>query len=215
MARSRSSGSGERAAHADEVGNDAHRGVGEERDRRGAGREAVEAVRQVHPVREARDDDEEEPVPGPRERHVEVHERQVDARLEVCVVDDDRDDGGDHPEQEKLPAAGQPERAPVRQLRPVVHEPDRGTAERDEEGGKRRQRPLREEEERNRHGDHDQEPAHRGRALLGHVARGAFLANVLPELVPAQELDELRAGDDCDHHADDPGEENPFHGAEG
>ena len=63
----------------------------------------------------------------------------------------------------------------------------------DEEDGERRQRVVAEREERDERREHDQEPAHRRRALLDDVVLRAFLADVLAELVAAQEGDELRA----------------------
>ena len=61
------------------------------------------------------------------------------------------------------------------------------------------------------HREQDQQAAHRRRALLQVVLGRQLLADVLAELVPAQELDELRAGEDRDRHREDPGREDAFH----
>ena len=103
----------------------------------------------------------------------------------------------------------------MRQLRPVVDEADRRATQSHEEGRERGQRVLREEEERDRHGEHDQKAAHGRRALLHDVALRALFSNVLAELVSPQKVDELRARPDGDDHCDDPGEEDFRHGSGG
>ena len=130
---------------------------------------------------------------------------------QVLVIGGEADADGDQREQEHLPAAPKAERAAVRELDEVVEEPDRAAAERDEEHGQRRHLVLREGEERGGGDDEDQETAHRGRPLLHTMSLGAFFADVLSELVPAQELDELRADEDRHHHRDHPSGEDVDH----
>ena len=167
------------------------------------GCEAVHPVGQVHAVREARDDEVEEDVPAPPQGQVDVEEREVDVGRQRFVEPprgDDRDDDGDRAEPEELPAAREAEGPAPRDLRPVVDEPDRRTAERNEERRHGRHRPVREDQERYGHRDHDQEAAHRRRPLLHDVALRSLLPDLLAELVLAQEVDELRAAEDGDHH---------------
>src|SRR6185437_10838878 len=53
--------------------------------------------------------------------------------------------------------------------------------------------------------------AHGGCALLGGMPRGPVLADVLAELVPAQERDQRRPGDDPEQHRDDARGEDELH----
>src|SRR5205807_7040097 len=105
------------------------------------------------------------------------------------------------------------ERALVRQLDEVVEEADRAAREGDEEHRQRGHLVLAHREERDRGGDEDEQPAHHRRPLLVDVVLGPLLADVLPELVPAQELDELRPDDDRDDHRDDGRYEHPSQAA--
>ena len=59
--------------------------------------------------------------------------------------------------------------------------------------------------------EQDQQAAHHRRSLLDHVAGRAVLADRLAELVPAQELDELRPDHDRDDHRDQAGDEDSDH----
>ena len=101
-----------------------------------------------------------------------------------------------------------------RRLDVVVEEADRAACDRQEEDGQRRQRVLREREERQHGAEHDQQAAHHRRSLLDEVAGRPLLADRLAELVAAQELDELRADDDRDHHRDQAGDQDSDHQSE-
>ena len=79
------------------------------------------------------------------------------------------------------------------------------------EDRQRRQRVVGQRQERDRRGEQDQQPAHRRRALLGRVVLQALLADVLAELVPAQEGDERRAAEDRDDHRDERRDEDSGH----
>src|SRR5688500_15442689 len=198
-----------------ERGDKAHRCVGEDRDRRRARGEPVDPVREVYAVRGARDDDEEEDVPAPGERQVDVQERDVHVGRERVVEaarGDEGDDRRDQCEPDELPATGEAERAPAGDLGPVVDEADRRAAERDEERGDGRHGPLGEEQERDRHRDHDQEAPHSRRPLLHDVALRSLLADLLAELVLAQEVDELWAGQDGNNHRQHAREQKLDHG---
>ena len=96
----------------------------------------------------------------------------------------------------------------MRELDEVVEEADRAAGERREEHGQPLQRVVRDRQERDGRGEEDQQAAHRRRPLLGQVVLGAVLADVLAELVPAQELDELRADDDRHDQRDERGDED-------
>src|SRR5882724_2903719 len=90
----------------------------------------------------------------------------------------------------------------MRELDEVVEKADRPAAERDEEDGERRDLVLREGEKCTRGDDEDQEAAHRRRSLLDAVAFRSLFTNVLTELVPSQERDELRTDNDGHDHGD-------------
>ena len=74
--------------------------------RRGA---PADPIGEVHTVRGAGDDEEEQHVPGPRERQVEIEDGDVDVRREAAVVDHESDDDRDAGEPEELPAARKPQ----------------------------------------------------------------------------------------------------------
>ena len=114
-------------------------------------------------------------------------------------------------EEQELPAAVEPQRPAVTHLEPVVDEADRPAGERDEEDRQTGLRVFREREEWDRHREQDQQAAHRRCALLQVVLGRQFRADVLAELVPAQEVDELGPGEDRDRHRQDPGRQNAFH----
>ena len=63
-----------------------------------------------------------------------------------------------------------------------------------------------------RAGQQDQ-TAHRGGALLGHVARGPLLADLLAERVAAHEGDERGSRCDREQHRDHAREQHQLHGA--
>ena len=115
---------------------------------------------------------------------------------------DDRDDDRDTGEQHELPAAGETERPLVRELDEVVEESDRAAGERGEDDGQRLQPEVAHRQEGDRRRAENQQPAHRRRALLGHVVLRAFLADVLAELVLAEKLDEPRSGRQGDAERD-------------
>ena len=97
------------------------------------------------------------------------------------------------------------------ELDEVVEEADRSAADGDEQDGERGQRVARKGEKREEGAEHDQQAAHHGRPLLDDMAGGAVLPNRLAELVPAHELDELRADHDRDDHRDQAGDQDTDH----
>src|SRR5438105_3652201 len=180
-----------------------HRRKREQRDDPRPRGQPVDPVGEVDAVGSAGDHEEEQAVPGVRELQ-RAEARDVHLRREMLVASRDADADRDRAEQEKLPAAVQPQRAFVRELDEVVEEADGAAAERDEEDRERRHGVAAEGEEADAGGDQDQEPAHRRRPLLGDVVLGTLLADVLAELLAPQERDELRAEQDRDEQGDDP-----------
>src|SRR5581483_2228327 len=158
-------------------------------------------------------DQEDERVPDPRERDVLVHDRHEHLVGDLQVVRDDADDHGDADEEQHLPPPRQAERAAVRQLDEVVEEPDRAAGERREQHRQPLQREVRHRQERDCRSEEDHQPAHRRRPLLGQVMLGALLADVLPELVGAEEVDEPGADDDRDDERDERCDQDSRHGA--
>src|SRR6266536_311289 len=119
--------------------------------------------------------------------------------------------GGDADKQQELPAPGEPERALVRELDEVVQEADGAAAEGDEEHRQPRDLVLREGDERDRRREQDEDAA-RGRcAPFDDVPCRPLLANLLAELLAAQELDEARPGQDRNQAGDDAGDEDAGH----
>src|SRR5918999_2088864 len=194
-----------------DVAEDRHDGEGEDRDQARPGGQAVDAVREVDAVRGAGDEEEEERVPGPRERRAHVEAGQVDLRVQVAVPRERADHRRDEGEERQLPAAREAERAAVAGLDEIVDEADQAAGGGGEEEGQRRRRGAGEGEEGERGRDQDQHASHHGRASLGPVALRPLLADLLADLAPAQELDELRADHDRDHHRDDGGDEDSGH----
>ena len=212
MARSRSAGVAADAPPADDPGDDAHGRVREERDRDRAGREPVEAVGQVHAVRGAGDHHEEEHVPAPRERR---RRRRRAARR--------------RPSRSRARGTTTPTKTVIRASSRSFQRPRRPSERRCVSFIQSSAKPIAAQarvtkktvsassvrSEKIRNGsdidDHDQQAAHRRRPLLDHVPCGPLLADLLPELVAAQELDELRAGDDRDDHREDAREEDLNH----
>src|SRR5947209_761783 len=88
------------------------------------------------------------------------------------------------------------------ELDEVVQETDRSATESDEQHRERGNLVLRHGEKRRRRDDEDEQAAHRRRALLQPVRLRTLLTNVLAELVPTEELDELRTDDDRHDHRD-------------
>ena len=149
------------------------------------------------------DDQKEERVVGVGERDVDVQDRHVDRGVELILrVHRDAHDNRDPGEEDELPPTLEPERAAMAKLDVVVEEADRATGDGQEENGQCRQREAREREEGKQCAEQDQQAAHHRCPLLDAVTGRAFLADLLAELVPAQELDELRADHDRDHHRD-------------
>src|SRR5215211_502042 len=194
-----------------DVGKDVDRRERNERDDPRTGGEPVDAVRQVHTVGRAGKHQEDEHVPEPPQIGPDIEHGDIDRRLEILVVDGEADPDHHRAEQEQLPAAGEAERATMRQLDEVVREADRGAGERDAEDRQRRQRVLAHHEEADRGRDHDQHAAQHRRPLLDHVVLRALFPDRLPEFVPAQEPDEARPEQDRDDHRDDRGEEDAYH----
>ncbi len=194
-----------------DVDDDADRRVREQRDDRAAGGEAVDPVGEVDAVRRPRDHEEDQHVEAVRELDVPVHDRDEDVRRQLLVAHGEHDPDRDQREQEHLPAAAQPERPAVGQLDEVVEEPDGSAPERDEEDRQRRDLVLRHREEGGRRNDEHEQPAHGRRPLLDLVRRGPLLADVLAELVPAQERDEAGADDQRQHHCDHARDEDADH----
>src|SRR5205085_10176481 len=90
-------------------------------------------------------------------------------------------------------------------------EAERRTGDRGAEDRHARAVVLGQDEEWERHRQEQDQPAHGRRARLHRVTRGALLADVLPELAPAQELDELRPQEDADEQRGHPRDEDASH----
>ncbi len=121
-------------------------------------------------------------------------------------------DPGDHErEQQELPAPGEAERAPPRQLQVVVDEADRRARERRPGDGQSRPGVLGEDDEGKQRARQQADASHRGRALLGLMPRRPVLADVLAELVAAQERDEGGPGHDPEQHRDHAGGQHQLH----
>jgi hypothetical protein len=99
----------------------------------------------------------------------------------------------------------------VADLDVVVDETDGGARHRHGVDRQSLRRPVTQGQERNGHRDDDHQPARRRRPLLDGVARRPLLANHLPELVAAQELDELRPSENRDDHGEQARREDSFH----
>src|SRR3954452_1547721 len=188
--------------------------VGQQDDRRAAGGQAVEAVGEVDGARRARHDQIDEQ---------RVEDAQVDGRVDraqaqrvahACLLarpppHPERD--GDRPQQFR--AGSKPQRAAPADLRVVVGE----AQQRARHGGAvdpdRAPVVVAEDEEGRRDGGEDDDPAHRRRAGLLVVARGALLADELPELAGAQRGDEARGEEDADEQGGGARDEDLAHQA--
>src|ERR1019366_6567337 len=96
-------------------------------------------------------------------------------------------------------ARAQPQRAALDDLHVVVDEAEQRAGDRcAEHADSTPVLPIREDRERRRDRDEHDDPAHRRRACLVQMTLRAVIANVLAELAPAQELDELRREEDAD-----------------
>src|ERR671934_1563868 len=104
----------------------------------------------------------------------------------------ERDTDGHEREQQQLPASSKAERTTVRHLDEVVQEADGPTAERDEQNRQGRHLVLANREERDCRDDEDEQPTHRRCSLLAAMRFRPLLADVLAELVLAQERNEAR-----------------------
>src|SRR3954454_251375 len=173
--------------------------VREQHDRRASAREPVEPVGEVHRARRRRDDE--------VDQH-RIEDAEVDRDVERAQAERVRQVGplrGDVPEPDRdrdrhaeLRARAQAERAALDDLRVVVGEPEQRARDRGAEHPDRAPVVVAEDQERDRDGGEDDDPAHRRRAGLLVVALGALLADELPELARAQERDELRRQEDAD-----------------
>src|SRR3954466_6198992 len=93
-------------------------------------------------------------------------------------------------------------------LRPVVDEAEQPARYRGEEHAERGPVVRAEDEERHRHRQHHDQAAHRRGAGLAHVPGGALLADLLAELLLAQELDELRPEEHAERERGDARDED-------
>ena len=193
------------------VGDDVHRREGEQRDDPDPGGEAVDPVRQVRAVRRPGHDQKEQEVEAEREPEAPVHDRHVELARRVHLLDRESEPDSDRRQEDELPATGEAERAAVPELRVVVHEADGAAAEHHAEDGQSLGRVVAQRQEGDGRREDQQQSAHGRRPLLDLVALGALLADVLAHLVPAEELDELRSGDDRDEHCEQARGEDSFH----
>ena len=124
---------------------------------------------------------------------------------------DDRDDDRHGDEEQELPATGQAERPPVRELDEVVEKADRPAGERCEEHGQRLEPEVADRQEGDSRREENQQPTHRGSPLLDEVAFRHLLPDVLAELVAAKEVDEPRPDHEGDSERHSGGDEDADH----
>src|SRR5205814_1429159 len=96
----------------------------------------------------------------------------------------------DRDQHEHLPATAETERALVPELDEVIEEAHAAAGERSAENRQRGRREVRQRQEGDRGRGQDQKAAHRRRPLLRDVVLRTLGADVLAELVPAQERNE-------------------------
>ena len=128
---------------------------------------------------------------------------------------------GGHPPQaerdgdrhEQLGAGAQAERPALDDLRVVVGEAEQRARHGRPVDADRAPVVVAEDQERDRDGGEDDDPAHRGRARLLVVALGPLLADELAELAVAQEADEARRQEDADEQGGHPRDEDLAHQA--
>ena len=140
-----------------------------------------------------------------------VDDRDEDGMTEMLMLRGEADRGGDAGEHQDLPAPAQPERPLVVQLHVVVEEADRAAGERRAEDRQRRQRVVGERQERERSPRSISRPPIVGVPCLADMVLRPLLADVLADLVPAQERDEGRPAEDRDDHGDERRNENSGH----
>ena len=161
---------------------------------------------------------------GPRHHEVDedrVEDPDVDLGVDDPQVDrvrqprplgrDQPQPGRDQDRHDQLRAAAQAQRAPLRDLHVVVGEAEQRARDRDAEDADRARVEVRQQQERHRDRGEDDDPAHRGRARLGVVLLRALLADLLAELPPPQERDELGREEDADQQRGRAGDEDLAH----
>ena len=190
-----------------------HGGVGQHRDRHGARGQPVQAVGQVDGVGATCDDQEQQHVVGRAQVQPDVEQRQVDVGGQVLVVRHIAERRGHTQQRQHLPAPRQAQRAAVGQLEPVVDEADRGAGDGHAGNRQPRRRALCQHGKRDQRAGKQDQTAHRGCALLGHVAGGTLLADLLAERVAAYEGDERGSRRDREQHRDHAREQHQLHGA--
>ena len=200
-------GRGNRDAEQREVGMARQHGDDGERTARNrhfAGREAVEAVREVHGIRRADEHEEHERIIEPAEIDVDICPRNPDARIDAehLRADVHRDDGDEDLARELLPRL-KAEVAFLDDLDVVVEEAEHEMAEHDEEREENLRRPRRGHERRERDAADDHDAAHRRRAALCLMALRAFLADALAELELMKFRDEERPRQEHEARGDD------------
>ena len=204
--------------------------VGAEDHRRDPGGEAVEAVGEVHPVGRAGDhevgpdDEQEHPADGAREGEVDVgvadeRDERRGGSAELVVAEVQREDREDHADGDlagQLLLRAQAQAALLGDLDEVVEEaddPQPGHEEEDEQAAHRGQ--LQGHQVRGRVGDehraHDDGAAHRRRAALGVVRRGAVVADELAVAALDEEPDEHRRPEQSRDERDSAGDEDALH----
>ena len=127
------------------------------------------------------------------------------------MVRDDGNDGRHDREQGEFPPARETERPLVRELDEIVEEPDRPARERREQHGQRLQPVVADRQEADRRREEDEDATHRRRPLLDDVVLRPLLADVLPELVAAEEFDEAGPDRDRQDERDAGGDEDADH----
>ncbi len=175
------------------------------------GSETVDPIRQVRAVRRPGHDQEEQQIETERDPEAPVHDRHVELARRVYFLDRESEPDSDCREEDELPPTGEAERAAVPELGVIVREADRGTPEHHAEDGQPLCRVVAQRQEGDGRREDEQQAAHGRRPLLDPMAFGAFLADVLAHLVAAEEVDELRSGDDRDEHCEQARGEDSFH----
>ena len=169
------------------------------------GREPVEAVGEVHAVHRAGDDQEEQHVPDRPERDRPSRRSGRTRRGSSCWWCAAKPTATVIPSSSSIfQRPAQPERALVAQLDVVVEEADRAAGER---ACRRSSAPAACSRDSGRNAIDAaamiSRPPIVGVPCLRDVVLRALLADVLAELVPAQERDERRAAEDRDDHRDE------------
>ena len=100
----------------------------------------------------------------------------------------------------------------MRQLDEVVEEADGATRQSGEEHGQGLEPEVADRQKRDSRREQDQQPAHRGDALLREVVLRTLFPDLLAELVAAEELDEPRSDQERKGERDGSGDEDADHG---